>query len=91
MDNFEDLCSNIFEECFNNDSDFKSYIISTMRNKIVDAVKDLDLTEVVQSQIEEMVEYMMNEDSELYDDIKDELGGLIRSKLEVKIKNESIY
>lgn len=91
MDNFEDLCANIFEECLNNDSAFESYIISNMRSKIVAAVKDLDLTEVVQSQVENMLEYMMDEDSELYEDIKDELTELIRSKLEVKIKDESIH
>ena len=65
--------------------------MKTLKNKIMDAVNELSLKDIVQSQSEEMIQYLFNEDSEFFDNIRDELTELLRGKLEVKIKDESIY
>lgn len=91
MRDLELLCGDLIEECFDSDPDFKQTVMTTLKNKIMDAVNELSLKDIVQSQSEEMIQYLFNEDSEFFDNIRDELTELLRGKLEVKIKDESIY
>lgn len=91
MRDLELLCGDLIEECFDSDPDFKQTVMTTLKNKIMDAVNELSLKDIVQSQSEEMIQYLFNEDSEFFDNIRDELTELLCGKLEVKIKDESIY
>ena len=91
MRDLELLCGDLIEECFDSDPDFKQTVMKTLKNKIMDAVNELALKDIVQSQSEEMIQYLFNEDSEFFDNIKDELSELICDKLEVRLKDESIY
>lgn len=91
MRDLEFLCGDLIEECFDSDPAFKQTVMKTLKNKIMDAVNELALKDIVQSQSEEMIQYLFNEDSELLDNIRDELSELICDKLEVRLKDESIY
>lgn len=91
MRDLELLCGDLIEECFDSDPAFKQTVMKTLKNKIMDAINELALKDIIQSQSEEMIQYLFNEDSEFFDNIRDELTELLRGKLEVKIKDESIY
>lgn len=91
MRDLELLCGDLIEECFDSDPGFKQTVMKTLKNKIMDAVNELALKDIVQSQSEEMIQYLFNEDSEFFDNIRDELSELICDKLEVRLKDESIY
>lgn len=86
MDNFEDLIETLLDECLDNDPAFKKKIIAMIKDKLFDAVKKLELTDIVQAQAETMVEDLLNDDSELLDNVRDTLSELICDKLEVKVK-----
>lgn len=91
MRDLELLCGDLIEECFDSDPTFKQTVMKTLKNKIMDAVNELALKDIVQSQSEEMIQYLFNEDSEFFDNIRDELSELICDKLEVRLKDESVY
>ena len=91
MRNLDLLYGDLIEECFDSDPAFKQTVMKTLKNKIMDAINELTLKDIVQSQSEEMIQYLFNEDSELLDNIRDEISELICDKLEVKVKDESIY
>lgn len=86
MDNFEDLVETLLDECLEKDPAFKKKIIAMIKDKLFDAVKKLELTDIVQAQAENMVEDLLNDDSELLDNVRDTLSELICDKLEVKVK-----
>lgn len=86
MDNFEGLIETLLDECLDKDPAFKNKIIAMIKDKLFDAVKKLELTDIVQAQAENMVEDLLNDDSELLDNVRDTLSELICDKLEVKVK-----
>lgn len=82
----EDIYEDFIEECLETEPAFKKLLMDKVKNKLVDTLTELDLTKFVQARMEDMIEVLLSEDSELYDNIKDELIDLICDKLEVNFK-----
>ena len=82
----EDIYEDFIEECLETEPAFKELLMNKVKNKSVDTLTELDLTKFVQARMEDMIEVLLSEDSELYDNIKDELTDLICDKLEVNFK-----
>lgn len=82
----EDIYEGFIEECLETEPAFKKLLMDKVKNKLIDAFTELDLTNLVQARMEDMIEDLFNNDSELLDDVRDTISELICDKLEVNFK-----
>lgn len=88
--NFNKTVEETLLEMLNNDIAFKSVLEEKVKSKILSALDELDFGDIINRGITNMMDYMLTEDSYIYENVRDLVSNILENSIRISFMKEEV-
>ena len=88
--NFNKTVEETLLEMLNNEIAFKSVLEEKVKSKILSALDELDFGDIINRGITNMMDYMLTEDSYIYENVRDLVSNILENSIRISFMKEEV-
>ena len=87
---FNRSIDNTLREMLHNDPAFKASFESCLKGKILDALDNIDISDMINSGLKDMIHYMFVDDSYVYEDVRNMVCETLEDNIRISFSGKDV-
>ena len=88
---FNNINSSAFREIMENDANFKMIFEAKIKEKLLAALDNVDVSEILNKQMENMIYYMLTDDSYVYENVRDMVSTILEDNIRISFGGKEVF
>ena len=88
---FNNINSSAFHEIMENDANFKMIFEAKIKEKLLAALDDVDVSKILNKQMENMIYYMLTDDSYVYENVRDMVSTILEDNIRISFGRKEVF
>lgn len=88
---FNNINSSAFREIMENDANFKMIFEAKIKEKLLAALDDVDVSKILNKQMENMIYYMLTDDSYVYENVRDMVSTILEDNIRISFGGKEVF
>lgn len=89
--NYGYINDSTLRELINNDPDFKKVFEDKVKEKILAALDEIDISKEVTTAMKDLIRYMFIDDSYIYEDVRDMISTIIEDNIRISFSGKEVF
>ena len=88
---FNNINSSAFREIMENDANFKMIFEAKIKEKLLAALDNVDVSKILNAQMENMIYYMLTDDSYIYENVRDMVSTILENNIRISFGGKEVF
>lgn len=88
---FNNINSSAFREIMENDANFKMIFEEKIKEKLLATLDNVDVSEILNKQMENMIYYMLTDDSYIYENVRDMVSTILEDNIRISFGGKEVF